>query len=199
MVKCVDDTLLWDNDIEGAFRHTFDYLTSCTRNGITFNPDKFMFAKLSIDFTGLTLTLTATSIKPCADILHAIEDFPAPQDITGARSWFSLVEQVAAWVYCIKPEMAPFRDLVENGVRSLYVDRPTCLATDWSRNGLGFLMLQHYCSCPLASAHNCCHEGWKVVFAGSCFTTSTESHYAPTEGEALTDAACSSSAAPHSS
>ena len=31
----------------------------------------------------------------------------------------------------------------------------------------------------------CCQTGWKLVFAGSRFTTETESRYAPIEGEAL--------------
>jgi len=31
----------------------------------------------------------------------------------------------------------------------------------------------------------CCNDGWKLIYAGSRFTTETESWYAPTEGEAL--------------
>ena len=138
-----------------------------------------------MDFAGLTIT--ETSVKPCSDMLYAIRDFPVPQDITGARSWFGLVEQVA-WAYCIKPEMTPFRELVqsskpfywddalsaafsaskqhilalvEDGVRSFDVGGPTCLATDWSKSGIGFILLQQYCSCPSASAPTCCREGWK--------------------------------------
>ena len=80
--------------------------------------------------------------------------------------------------------------MVKDGVRSFDVDRPTCLVTDWSRNGLGFLMQQQYCFCPLASIPNCCHEGWKLVFAGSRLTTPIESCYALIEGKvlAVTDA-----------
>ena len=107
----MDDTLLWDNDIEAAFWHTFDYLTLCATNGITFNPDKFVFARTAVDFAGLRITESSTT--PSTDMLRAIREFLAPKDITGARSWFGLVEQVA-WAYCVKPEMAPFCELVQS-------------------------------------------------------------------------------------
>ena len=40
-VRCVDDTLLWDNDIENSFWHMFNYLKLCHDNGVVFNKDKF--------------------------------------------------------------------------------------------------------------------------------------------------------------
>lgn len=81
MVKCVDDTLPWDDNIKGVFWHTFDYLTLCAHNGITFNPNKLMFAKTAVDFAGLTLA--ATFIKQCVDMMRAIQDFPLLLYITG--------------------------------------------------------------------------------------------------------------------
>ncbi|XP_069972259.1 uncharacterized protein [Penaeus vannamei] len=105
-VKSVDDTLLWDDSIEDAFWHTFDYLFLCANNGITINPENFVFSRTSVDFAGLSIT--ETSITPSVDMLQAIRDIPISQDITGACSWFGLVEQVA-WAYCIKPEMTPFQ------------------------------------------------------------------------------------------
>ena len=38
---------------------------------------------------------------------------------------------------------------------------------------------------PYSYTPNCCPQGWHLVFAGSRFTSPTESRYAPTEGEAL--------------
>ena len=107
--KCVDDTLLWDNSIEENFWHTFEYLQLCAQNGITFNADKFIFAQREAEFAGLMVT--DRQIKPSSRMLSAIRDFPTPKDLTGARAWFGLCEQVA-WAYAIKPDMQPFRDLV---------------------------------------------------------------------------------------
>ena len=72
-----------------------------------------------------------------------------------------------------------------NGVRNYNTSRITCLQTDFSKSGLGYLLLQKYCSCPLDEAPVCCHEGWHLVFAGSRFTRGAEERYVPTEGELL--------------
>ena len=75
-------------------------------------------------------------------------------------------------------------ELVKNGVQSFDVNRKTCIQSDWSKHGIGYVLLQKYCTCdPISPV--CCNKGWKLVFAGSRFTTPIESRYAPTEGEAL--------------
>jgi len=76
-------------------------------------------------------------------------------------------------------------NLIQQGVRTFEPQRHTILATDWSKTGLGFALLQKHCSCTMDNAPNCCPTGWKLVFAGSRFTTEAESRYAPVEGEAL--------------
>ena len=43
-IRCIDDTLVWDETTEFTFLHTLYYITHCTRNGTAFNPDKFQFA-----------------------------------------------------------------------------------------------------------------------------------------------------------
>ena len=62
---------------------------------------------------------------------------------------------------------------------------PTCLQCDWSWPGLGYILLQKYCSCTEEQAPVCCKSGWHLVYAGSRFTSPAESRYAPKEGEAL--------------
>ena len=66
------------------------------------------------------------------------------------------------------------------------VNRKTCLQADWSKSGVGYLVLQKYCECPNENAPVCCTNSWKLVFASSHFTTPTENRYSPTEGEAFT-------------
>ena len=74
---------------------------------------------------------------------------------------------------------------INDGVRSFELSRPTCLWTDWSKHGIGFTLLQKFCNCAIENAPTCCANGYKIVFAGSRFTTESESRYAPIEGEAL--------------
>ena len=75
--------------------------------------------------------------------------------------------------------------LIEHGVTTFEVNRPTCLATDWSKTGIGFTLSQKHCQCPGTSDPFCGSGHWKVTYAGSRFTRDAESRYAPIEGEAL--------------
>ena len=68
-------------------------LTMNANNGIVINKDKFQFCCDEVLFAGLKLT--PTGIKPSDHILSAIGDFPTPQNLTDARSWFGLVNHVA--------------------------------------------------------------------------------------------------------
>ena len=136
--------------------------------------------------------------------------FPTPKNIADIRSWFGLVNQVA-YAFSMTARMLPFRDLLKpstpfrwddslnqlfeesknticteiaNGVKIFDKDKPTCLATDWSRQGIGFWLFQKHCSCSSSDIF-CCHQGWKITLVGSRFTHPAESRYAPIEGEDL--------------
>ncbi len=74
--------------------------------------------------------------------------------------------------------------LVRQGVSTFDMNRVTCLTPDWSKDGMGFLLLQKYCTCAIDRAPVCCPEGWRLVFAGSRFCTDAEQKYAPIESEA---------------
>ena len=207
-VKCVDDTCMWATSIEDAFFQTCQWLDLCGRNGITLNPKKFQFAQDSVDFAGLTIT--PTNVRPNSKFLDTIMKFPTPKNITGARAWFGLVNQ-GAYSFSVAKEMRPFRHLLKpatkfdwtpelqeaferskvvmveamkEGVRLYDPSRVTNLATDWSVEGIGFMLRQKYCACKVISPA-CCNSGWKLCLVGSRFTTETESRYSPIEGEAL--------------
>ena len=207
-VRCVDDTLLWDDSIEQSFWHTFDYLKLCNDNGIVFNTSKFQFAQETAEFAGFEIT--KDGYKPLRKIIEAIQNFPTPKSITDVRSWFGLVNQLA-YSFAQARVMEPFRKLlssktfywdeqieqifvkskaeivklVQDGVKTFVRERPTCLITDWSKTGIGFHLTQKHCNCPQPSKPDCGKEHWKLIFAGSRFTKDSESRYAPIEGEAL--------------
>ena len=42
------------------------------------------------------------------------------------------------------------------GVRIFDPRRKTCLHTDWSKSGMGFLLAQKYCNCNLGRSYGCC-------------------------------------------
>jgi hypothetical protein len=206
--KCVDDTCLWGDTIEDCFYQVCQWLDLCGKNGIVLNPDKFVFAQDVVEFAGFDITLD--DVKPSSKYIDAITKFPTPTNITDIRSWFGLVNQVS-YYSSMTERMRPFRELlkpkssfywddhlqklfdetkrdivdaIQKGVRIFDKGRKTCLTTDWSKDGLGFFLLQKHCTCA-GDAPFCCHDGWKTTLVGSRFTHAAESRYAPIEGEAL--------------
>ena len=96
-----------------------------------------------------------------------------PACYTGARAWFGLIKK-GAYAFSMTRQMKPFRALLKpstvfqwtdeldrlfheskeiiikemkEGVRLFDPARPTCLATDWSVDGMGFFLMQKYCHC----------------------------------------------------
>ena len=206
--KCVDDTLLWSDTIEESFFQAANWLDTCGRHGITLNPEKFHFAQDEVEFAGFEIT--NDTVRPCKRYIRAIADFPTPQSLTDIRSWFGLVNQVS-YAFSMADTMLPFRELlkpsntfhwdetlqqafeqskltiineIHNGVKIFDKTKPTCLATDWSKHGIGYWLFQKHCPCPSNDLF-CCKQGWKITLVGSRFTHAAESRYAPIEGEAL--------------
>ena len=62
--------------------------------------------------------------------------------------------------------------------------RPTCLATDWSKDGIDHWLLQRHCTCEKVKLF-CFNSGWKTTLVGSRFTHAAESRDATIEDEAL--------------
>ena len=73
---------------------------------------------------------------------------------------------------------------IEQGVRIFDQSKSTCLATEWSKDLIGFWLFQKQCECAKTTPF-CCTDGWKITLVGSRFTSVTESRYAPVEGESL--------------
>ena len=88
-VRCVDDGLLYDDDVETAFWHTFDHLKLCAENGVVFNKEKFRFARETVEFAGFDVT--PNGYRPSERTIQAIRDFPTPTSIKDVKSWLGLV------------------------------------------------------------------------------------------------------------
>ena len=208
-IRCIDDGLLYDDDIETAFWHTFDHIKRCADHGVVFNRHKFRFAEETVEFAGFELSMDG--FKPAKHTVEAIMNFPEPTSITDVRSWFGLVNQVA-YTFSESDLMHPFRcllqkeqpfywddrlrerfekskkeivRLISNGVRAYDMNKPTCLATDWSKEGLGFSLMQKHCKCSGVPDPNCGVGHWQIVFAGSKTTNAAQRRYCPIEGECL--------------
>ena len=182
LMRCVDDTLLWETSMEENFFKTCEYLSLAAGHGIMFNLKKFQFCQKTVEFLGFLLTDTG---------MKSIRDFPHPTDISGVRSFFGLVEQVS-WAFSKCDNMVPFRtllsckeefkwsdelqvvfekakenivDSVRKGVSTFNVNRSTILNTDWSKIGISFAIFQKHCN-SVGINIRCCPEGWRLVLCG---------------------------------
>ena len=67
VVRCVDDSLLWEDDLRTSFDLICRYLTTCSRGGINFNKQKFKFAEDVVDYVGFTITRDEIKTAGCND------------------------------------------------------------------------------------------------------------------------------------
>ena len=207
-LKCVDDSIIWGNDIRDNFFATCAFLDTCGNGGIIFNKKKFQFACDEVEYLGFSIT--NTGITPNTDFVNNIRSFPPPKNLTDIRSWFGCVQQIA-YTFALSEIMLPFRQLLRpqvpfvwsseleeafkaskeeiirqcvKGVRLFSMTAPTGLATDWSKQCMGWWLVQKHCNCPGEPALGCCKIGWQTVYCGSKFNSVAQSRYPPIEGEA---------------
>ena len=208
MRRIVDDSLLYDNSVKDQFFRVCQALDTGSNHGAIFNPKKFQFCAREVEYAGLVIS--DTGVKPPPELFQSIRDFPTPKNITDVRAWFGMVAQVT-FAFSELPVMAPFRHLLstktpfawskeleeafqlskeaiirecEAGVRNFDPGLPTCLATDWSKMGLGFWLCQKHCECQ-TDRPGCCNTSWQTTYMGSRFCSQAEQRYAPIEEEAL--------------
>ena len=206
--RCVDDTVFYDSDLEEHWWRTIDFLMLVGRSGIVLNPEKFQFARETIEFAGFRVS--QESIEPLDRYIDAIRQFPTPVSNTDIRSWYGLINQVSTYAQ-LREHMTPFRDFlssktkfkwtkeldlafekskmkiieaIKSGVQIFDITKPTCLRPDWSSQGIGYYLVQKHCSC-VSTLPDCCPDGWRITLAGSRFLQKAEKRYAAIEGEAL--------------
>ena len=210
VVRCVDDSMLWEDSLKSSFDLVCKYLLTCSKGGINFNKQKFKFAEDTVDYVGFTIT--RDEIKPSAAMTESIRNFPAPKNVTQGRAFFGLVEQVS-FTFSKCEDMAHFRHWlspkiqfvwtdelerefglakanivrkIEKGVTIFEVDRITALVCDWLIEGQSLGLWQKHCHCRGEVTILCCRGGWKIVFMASRFNNAAQRNYSPIEGECLT-------------
>ena len=59
VVRCVDNSLLWADDVKSMLDLTCKYISACSRGGIKFNKKKFRFSQDEVEYVGFKLTKDA--------------------------------------------------------------------------------------------------------------------------------------------
>ena len=91
--KCIDDVAAWADTLTKLFQDTVEFLSHTNAHGVVQNPTKFNWGKRKLEYVGFFIM--EDGVRPNDETLSSIQNFPRPTDITGIRSWYGLVEQVA--------------------------------------------------------------------------------------------------------
>ena len=108
---CMDDTLLYDDNIEESFFRACQFLDTCGKNGIVLNPKKFQFSEKSVEYLGFTVG--DEGVRPTDGFVDSILNFPTPTSLTDIRSWFGAVAQVS-YSFATSSVMLPFKHLLSS-------------------------------------------------------------------------------------
>ena len=176
-VTLVDDSLLWDDTVKENFTSVCKFLEVYGNAGLVINGEKFQFAQDTVNFAGMEVT--STGVRPSKKFLDTIAELPTPTNTKEVRAFHGIVNQ-ANYAFCKSDAMQPFRhllsssvpfewtkelsdkfeeaklaivDAVKEGVESFTMDRPTILAVDWSKHGVGYMLLQKTCECEGVESH----------------------------------------------
>ena len=86
VVGCVDNSLLWEDDLKSMGDLICKYISTCWKGGTNFNKKQFWFAQDEVEYVGFKLT--KDSIVPADSMTESIRNFPAPRNITDSRAFF---------------------------------------------------------------------------------------------------------------
>ncbi len=108
--KIVDNVMIFNSNQQEHIVHVWELLRRCQEKGISLNREKFKFCQTTALFAGFILTPEGYTISD--DITDAISRFPTQSSRTDLRSFFGLVNQLAASTSNIVEVLAPLRPLL---------------------------------------------------------------------------------------
>ena len=192
-----EDIIVGTEDLDEHFRITSEVLKKCRDRGITVNGAKFKCAQKEVTFCGFRISEKGIEYDPTK--LDAIQNFPAPTNVTESRSFLGMVNQLGGFVKELSMATNPLQSLLKARSPFIWTDdhnaafevakkmllsppiltvfdpkRPTRLYTDASRlHGLGYVLQQKH------------EEEWRLIQVGSRFINETEAGYSMVELELL--------------
>lgn len=165
LVDFADDWLCLSNSFSDHLQHLEILFQRCYDEGVTINFAKVKFFRSEMRFLGYILT--PDGIKPDADKIQGIHDYPAPQNIKQLRGFLGVLNFSSRFSHRLASEVNPLLILLKKGtkwkwtiddqqsfeeIKNLFVNdvllyhpklnRTFYLRTDSSTTGLGALLYQ---------------------------------------------------------
>ncbi|KAK3799222.1 hypothetical protein RRG08_054349 [Elysia crispata] len=159
--KVIDDTIVWSQSIEDSSFQTVKFLDICGRNGVILSPSKFSFAKETVHFAGFlnyanNCSSMPTSLGSNSEISQAPHNHRREKLVVLCKPGgisFASAEKMQPF-HTVLPHKTPFiwtEELdnlfketkaiiiqeIQRGVEIFDKNKPTCLATDFSKDSIG--------------------------------------------------------------
>ena len=110
VVCLVDDILVHGTSQKAHDDHLVAVLERIQKEGLTLSKEKCKFNQTSVKFLGQVLD--STGIKPDPDKLKAIQEMPAPRNITELRRFLGMINQLSKFSPHLADQVKPLRDLL---------------------------------------------------------------------------------------
>jgi hypothetical protein len=109
----MDDSRAGSPDRQTHLHHLEAFFKTLAANGLAINLDKCVFAKLSLEFLGHTIS--ATVVTPMADHATEIKNFPPPQDIKQLQHFLGILNFYRRFLPECAQILKPSTDLLKGG------------------------------------------------------------------------------------
>ena len=130
--------------LKESFFQAANWLDNCGRHGITVNPEKFRFAEDAVEFAGFEIT--NDSVRLFKKSLRAMYDF-----------------HKFHWNAQLQAAFKKWKETIIDDIVIIFdKTKRTCLATDWSKTGIGYWLFQKHCIC-LSNELFCCKQARKSL------------------------------------
>ena len=114
------------------------------------------------------------------DMMSPFQDLLKSKDLRGKKVFWDEILQTA-----FENSKKALCEIASKGLTYYDLTKETVLVTDWSKVGIGFVLLQKHCNCATKDDPLCCEGGWKPAYCNSRTLTPEEANYVPIEGEGL--------------
>ena len=116
----IDDILITGKSIEEQLENLEAVLTRLEETGLRLKRDTCAFLLPTVEYVGHKIT--AQGLQPTLDKVKAVQNAPAPQEVSQLKSFIGLVNYYGKFLPDLSSVLAPFYRLFQKGTKWVWGD-----------------------------------------------------------------------------